>query len=683
MGSSLAKSSRASDEGGILKAPKRIRRPSNAAQYHAAIIKQLGGAAGQRKRAGRRRIGSYEVLEVLFEDGQSGEYIGRRALLSDDQTRYRIRTWRLEPGLTPEEQEKRRQIISRPTEAVAKVGRHPNLLPVLQFDFVVDDNEFFEVTEWSDFGTLHGYLTNEEQEQLTLRERLLIAEGVVAALETVHANEVVHRNVSPESIVIDFEHKPLLTDFDRAYIESRQTVFADTDRKRNDAFIPPELKDPSAYDFDAVSDMYSFGALLYYLVTNEVPFADPDQALAAKGRPTKLPSEFLDSLEPGFDELVLELLNVEDFQARPGATQTVERLRRLVHNGSSAKAKGVSTSSKPKEPAAFEVGSTVDNVYRIDAKLGSGAFSNVFKVYHLDHQETYALKLLSKSEDADIILHEYNKVGKVLPRHPNIATVKWMARLSPPDGRPFILSEYIDGEELEPYCTGEKRLAWGDIRKIGGQLLDALGAMHPDAEALEAIETMREQMSGKSVTEEEWEEFNAKRWLVAEGILHRDIKPANILLALPSHNVKLIDFNIASTLGDATGHGGTPRYWAPDRGRPEWHPNMDLFSLGVVLYELVTQHHPFPDDNPEAGEPMDPREVRDDLHLSKELAEFFVKAVAPAGQDRFQTAKAMKAAWFAIPNMHAPAEPEPEAPTGRRCRLHGDSVGRRCNRRRL
>src|SRR5438067_2140092 len=83
----------------------------------------------------------------------------------------------------------------RHTEAVLKIGSHANLLRVLQFEFIDEDHEFFEVTEWSEFGTLHGYLTNKDRGELTLRERLEIAEGVAAALEAVHAHDVVHRNL--------------------------------------------------------------------------------------------------------------------------------------------------------------------------------------------------------------------------------------------------------------------------------------------------------------------------------------------------------------------------------------------------------------------------------------------------------------------------------------------------------
>lgn len=633
----------------------RAARRSDVARYQPQIVKVLQGAWGARVRGKRRRIGSYEIVETLYEDASSGEYLARRALLSEDSTRYRVRTWRLDQSLPPAEVARRRAVIMRPTEAVAKVGRHPNLLPVLQFDFIEDDNEFFEVTEWSDYGTLHGYLHNSERDRLTLRERFQIAEGVAAALEAVHKDSVVHRNVCPESIVVGFDRTPRLTDFDRAYIEARQTVFEDTDRKRNEAFVPPELADKADYDFDTTSDIYSLGVLLYFLLTGQTPFAGPAAATAANGRPAKLPSEIVDGLDGGIDQLVLSMLNVTDFKARPSASEVLQALRKYGHEETTSHTRSEPPAPPPPTPELFEVGAIVDEVLRIDALLGSGAFSRVYRVYHLDHQETYAMKVLAASTDADVLLNEFNHIGRHLPDHPNIARVIWMARLAPPDRRPYILSEYIDGETLEPYCRGDKRLSWPDIRRIGAELLDALTAMHPRTEELEAHRKALQDKS--SITGEDYERFGELQESVDEGILHRDIKPANILLELPSHRPKLIDFNIATKLVQASGRGGTPRYWAPDRGRPSWQPNMDLFSLGVVLYELVTNHHPFADDNPESGEPFDPREVRRDLHLSRELAEFLLKGVAIAGPDRFQTAREMKEALLAIPAMHAPVEP--------------------------
>lgn len=624
--------------------PAHIHKADLRPQYN-ALQQQLLGTWIQRRRGPNRRVGGYEIVELLHADDEHAEYRARRAFF-DEKSPYRIRIWPLSAYLKPEEREARLNLIRRPTQALAKIGRHPNLLQILDFN-ETDDGQFYEVTEWSDYGTLHGYLRNDARDRLTLRDRLEIAAGVAAALEVVHAHEVVHRNVCPETIHIAFDRSPRLTDFDRAYLENTRTVFPGTEhRRRNPAYVAPELRDPKSYDFDTCSDMYSFGALLYELLTDQPPPVD--------GPPPAAPSALREGVDPKLDTLVDALLQVENFRARPTAAEALAVLREVL--GSSAAARrGRSEPPPGPTPPRFENGEIIDGEYRIDGKLGQGGFSRVYKVYHLDQGTTYAMKLLDRSDDVDLLLKEFNNVGRSLPTHKNIARMIWMGRLAPPASTPYILSELVDGETLEPYCNGQKRLPWTDIQRIGMELCDALAAMHPKTEELAAF---RSEMQKRSLTEEQYDEYQRLQAAVAEGILHRDIKPQNILLELPSHTAKLIDFNIASKLHEAKGKPGTPRYWAPDRGAGRdggWDASMDLFSLGVVLYELVTHRHPFPDDNPDAGQPYDPRDVRPDLHLGEGLAAFLLKTVQPEGSARFQTAREMREALARIPAMHAPA----------------------------
>ncbi|NNC16693.1 protein kinase [Corallococcus exiguus] len=612
--------------------PARLSKSGDIRGYHDAIVKALQGKWGARQRGQRRSVGSYEILETVFRDERTAEYLARRTLIEGDPTRYRIRTWRLNQEQPAEDVARQKALIQRPTEAVARIGPHPNLLRILQFDFIEEDNEFFEVTEWSEFGTLHGYLENQERDRLTLRERLEIAEGVAAALEAVHAHQVVHRNVCPETILLGFDRKPRLIDFDRAYLEGRQTVFAATvGQQRNPAYVPPELDDATDYDFDTSSDMYSFGVLLHRLLVDRVPFADAKEARAAQGRASASFPPVRDDVDARLRELLLGLLRVDDFKARPSATEALGVLRDAL--GLTTGVKAPTAPSQPLLVQSFDKGNVLDGVWRIDEKLGAGAFSKVFKVFNLDHQRTYAMKVLAQQENADLALDEFRTIKGVLPDHPNLARIEWMARLAPPNDVPYVLYEYIDGETLEPYCDGRKRLAWSDIQRIGTELLDGLEAMHE------------------------------------RKVLHRDIKPANILLQLPTHRPKLIDFNISASMASAKGAAGTPRYWAPDRGRPEWRPDADLFSLGVVLYELVTHRHPFPHDRPEAGAPADPRSIAPELHLSEALASFLVRAVQPKAGDRFGTAAQMREAFARIPAMYAPAGPPSVAP-GRFPGLH-------------
>lgn len=578
----------------------------------------LQGKWGARQRQRRRRVGSYEIVETLHVAPEEAMYVARRAYIEGDPARYRVRTWKLGPTGSHDE-EQRKAVVRRPTEAIARIGRHPNLLPVLQFDYVDEDREFFEVTEWSEYGTLHGFLTNEERDRLTIRERLEIAEGVAAALEAVHAAEVVHRNVCPSTVLIGFDRKPRLTDFDRAWIDASRTVFADTESRANRPYLPPELAEVSDYDFDTTSDMYSFGVLLYQLLTDELPFTGPEEARIAGGCPKKLPSEMRSGVDSSIDELTLDLLRTDDFKLRPTAADALTKLRNVL---------GMTTAIGKKEPpqpsvatpAELKVGVVLDGKWRLDEEIGKGTFAKVYRVFNLDHQRTYAMKVLDDVDNTDLALHEFNRVQPHLPAHPNIVRIVWMDRLGPPLEHPYIVSEFVKGETLEPYCADERRLAWSDIKRIGLELLDALEALHE------------------------------------HGIYHRDIKPPNIMLELPSHRPKLIDFNIAAKASEAQGRAGTRRYWAPDVTTAGWGAHADLFSLGIVLYELVLHRHPFPHNRPEAGAAYDPREIAVGIRISDELAEFLLKAVQPFAANRFQTAKEMKEALVSVVSMLAAVE---------------------------
>lgn len=645
---------------GVLQDPQNVAHPAKAPLPNGDLRKSLLGHWQARRAQGAKRFGSYEVVETVAQDAESGEYLARLAIMGGEE-RFRVRTWHLDPYLSADDRKRRENVIRRPAEALAKLGRHPNLLPILAFDFDADTNDFYEVTEWSTFGTLHGYLRHSDrQQQLTLRERIEIAAGVASALEAVHARGLVHRNVSPETILVGFDRQPRLTDFDRAYIDLSQTVFPQTThRRRNVAYVPPELADVSSYDFESGSDMYSFGVLLFELLTNEVPFDAPAAAVKAHGVPSALPSQLRVGLSSALDDLIKELLVVEDFRARPTAGDALRVLRKALGGSSAARSsdgQGVE-SATPEKPPSLGPGVVVNANIRIDAELGHGAFSRVFKVWHFTQEQAFAMKVLTRPEDSEVLLGEFNKIGRALPQHPNIARMIWLDRLPAPYDALYMLTEYVDGETLEAYCDGRKQLAWSEIRNISAKLLDALSALHGNPERYEA---RVQELSGRSLTDEEYDELLRLRAESDTAFVHRDIKPANVMLALPAGEPKLIDFNIASRISSASGLAGTPRYWAPDRGQPQWRPDHDLFSLGVVIYEMVTHRHPFRDDRPTFSVPFDPREVCPDLHLSDDLAEFLLKAVQPAGPDRFQSATAMKAALLAISGMHAPIEQQSE-----------------------
>jgi serine/threonine protein kinase len=112
---------------------------------------------------------------------------------------------------------------------------------------------------------------------------------------------------------------------------------------------------------------------------------------------------------------------------------------------------------------------------------------------------------------------------------------------------------------------------------------------------------------------------------------------------------KLLDFNIASRVGDPVHtQSGTPPYQPPDAELTRWDVSTDLFAVGVLLYQLLGNgNHPYPDAMPTVdGLVTDPRTFRSDL--GADLAEFLVRACAPASRDRFATAAEMQLALRAV-----------------------------------
>jgi len=211
------------------------------------------------------------------------------------------------------------------------------------------------------------------------------------------------------------------------------------------------------------------------------------------------------------------------------------------------------------------VGELIAGRYELEELVGSGGMSNVFRAHDRLLERTVALKILHEqyTRDEDYV-ERFRREARAVAQltHPNIVTV---IDRGEQDGRQFIVFEYVDGQNLKE--------------------LSARGPL----DAREAI--------GLAL-----QVAHALSFAHARGLVHRDVKPQNVLLN-DEGQAKVTDFGIARSLDvhGVTQTGtvlGTSDYIAPEQARGQKvDPKTDIYSLGVVLYELLTGEVPFSGDN--------------------------------------------------------------------------------------
>lgn len=261
------------------------------------------------------------------------------------------------------------------------------------------------------------------------------------------------------------------------------------------------------------------------------------------------------------------------------------------------------------------VGKRLDGRYEVQEIIGVGGMSVVYKAYDNVDDRIVAIKVLKDeySNDAEFVRRFKNESKAIaVLSHPNIVKVY---DVSFGEKVQYIVMEYVDGITLKEYIQKQHIIAWNDAVFFTTQILRALQHAHD------------------------------------KGIVHRDIKPQNIIL-LPSGNIKVTDFGIARFSRTETrtlteNAIGSVHYISPEQAKGEFtDERADIYSVGVVLYEMLSGNVPFDADSAVSvalmqlqKEPKKLTEINPNIPLGIEQICFHAMQKNP--QDRYQTATEM------------------------------------------
>lgn len=622
-------------------------------------------------------FGEYAILDLLGQGGMAKVYKAKQ--LSVDRF-VALKT------LTTNDPD----VVARFSHEVKIHGRlhHKNIVQALDCLIDPQTQQSYFVMEYLSGLSIEEMLKRQGPMR-SERDLDMIISQICDALDHAHRKGIVHRDLKPGNVILQEVNDELLVkvvDFGIARVQEDMQRFTKTGLVvGSPIYMSPEQC--MGTELDSRADVYSMGILLYEILTGTPPynkgtlmdvmrdhcdpakFPDPISTAGATIRGDKQldtilktalntdPNQRFQSIEDLKEAMNFWYRSVESEQTDravpiPKSSQPVPRtapnyhsqLRDLVQQKQIAHdpgrrfdetvfctVLGKGTGEKLRltnsqiSLSDSLIGSVLFNRYKILDLLGEGGMSVVYRALDNTSQQVVAIKTL-KYADADLsarFARELEIHGEL--KHPNI--VKAIECLESPGGQSFFVMEYLKGVVLQDYILAQGSIPqFEDICSILSQLLSAIEFAHD------------------------------------QGILHRDIKPDNIILIEQRGQlrVKVLDFGLAKIQEDLqrlTKTGvvvGSPAYMSPEacQGLSMDYPS-DIYSLGVVAYEVVTGKLPYSADNeieimkahcdPNCL-PMPLSAHRKDIPAGATLEKIFQKALAKNQSKRFESVDDFKQA---------------------------------------
>lgn len=264
--------------------------------------------------------------------------------------------------------------------------------------------------------------------------------------------------------------------------------------------------------------------------------------------------------------------------------------------------------------------------FRIDRPIGSGGIAELYLAHHPELDDDFVVKVARANlADNPHVRRQFDREWRATRLLKGPGIVDHHSRGETTDGRPYLTMDLVVGRSLSHFVAHP--VSWRFLKAAMIQLCDILAFVH------------------------------------RRGVLHQDLKPSNILVDLRRRRLRLTDFGLAHFGRPQPGTTtrsvlGTPSYMAPEqaRGQLGWlGPHTDLYTVGVMLFELLCGYKPFEDDSDRVVMikhctcPPPPLEIRDGIGAPPEVAAVVEKLLAKAPDGRYADAAELKLALNALP----------------------------------
>lgn len=404
----------------------------------------------------------YEILELLARGGMGAVYRARRVLLGDDVA--------VKVLSTPDDASLRERFL-RESRAAAQL-RHPHIVGVLDYDVDRQGHPFL-VMEYLNGPSLLQRLALDRR--LPVTEVLEIAGHLCSALQLAHDAGVVHRDLKPANVV-SHEYTPgryvyKLVDFGLANVREIAGALKLTMERQflgTVAYASPEQL--RGEHVDARSDVYSFSAMLYELLTGRPPFEHDDPfVVITKHLLRDVPPmrEVVPDVPSALEAVVLQGLS-KDPARRPASMAALAAALGDVQQGALPGA--VPTAAR---------GTPVIRGYDLGPRLGQGRFgSDIYLGTHRDLGTAVAVRVLRRSavDDWEAARERFMREARAMQvTHPSVLHVR---DFGDAEEYVYVITELIEGDSLAERLAAEGPLPWPLLEQFVSQLIDAVAALH-------------------------------------------------------------------------------------------------------------------------------------------------------------------------------------------------------------